>query len=464
MAVNNVPAEVASVVVRRESASTRPLFAGNAASQTTSLPATIVSASTAATVSAFRPSATNERLAGPGDPYVTTRVESKRVGEIQVLQQAGRDATKVSTTLQTADAALKLIEAKLTRMDELAVDAAATDLSNVQRAVLNQEFVDLRAAIDTIAGAAELSGAAVLDGANSFVATSIGSNIQTGDGIQALTFDSRAGDDFVSDGDTIALSFSSATKLFTAINLTTGNSATSEVVISAPATSETDDIVIGEFGLSVQLNDQFSTSTGITSNNSFQVSGSASSLDLNVRIGTGAAARSDEIAVAVARARVATLSQPLQHDNILTAAGAARAVVNVASAQDALAQMRTNVGSGITRVGTAAAGLEIGITNLQSANATLADLASVADAVQGALHDVVAEAATALLNKVDQVSSIRAQVTSLANLEGLNSLKPVASPVQSGTSDDAGVESGTSAPSLTRQVDEPQAPPSEAEK
>jgi len=461
MAVNNVPAEVSSVAVRSESVSTRPLFAGNAASQTTALPATIVSASTSATVSAFQPSATDARLAGPGDPYVTTRVESKRAGEIQVLQQAGRDATKVSTTLQTADAALKLVEAKLTRMDELADDAAATDISEVERAVLNQEFVDLRAAIDVIGGAAELSGAAVLDGANSFVATSVGSNIQTGDGIQSLTFDSRAGDDFVSSGDTIALSFSSATKTFTATNLTTGLSATSEVVTAAPATGETSDIVIGEFGLSVQLNDQFSTSTDITANNSFQVSGSASSLDLNVRIGTGTAGRSDEIAVAVARVRVATLSQPLQHDNILSAAGAARAALNVASAQDALAQIQTDVGSGITRVGTAAAGLETGITNLQSANATLADLASVADAVQGALHDVVAEAATELLNKVNQVPSMRAQV---ASLSGLNDLETVVNPVSSELDDDAVVESDTSAPPLTPRVDEPQAPSSEAEK
>ena len=65
----------------------------------------------------------------------------------------------------------------------------------------------------------------------------------------------------------------------------------------APAAGETSDVVIEELGLTIELNSSFSTSTDISANNSFQVSGSASNqVDLALRIGTSIGAV-DEISI-----------------------------------------------------------------------------------------------------------------------------------------------------------------------
>ena len=422
MAVNAVTHTISSASVLRKGPDARKFFAANKAVRDTALPgAATISKSTAAaaTTSASGVSTLNKlsggsRLVAPRDVLVTARLEFKLASEVQVLNQASKNAGQVSSILQTAAAAVQRIDAKLDRMAELADEAAGYSVSDSQRAVLNNEFADLRAEIDDIAGAAKFSNSALLDGANSFTATSIGGNIEAADGFEAITFDSRAGDEFAASGNSIAINYDSSTNIFTVTNFATGRSAVSEAVSAAPAEGETRDVIIADFGLTLQLNSSFSTAGNITANNSFQVSGSANNqVDLGLRIGSGTASGSDEISANLQRVRIATLSSELQHDDILSIAGAVNSAANVKSAQEALQQFQTSLDANLTRVGIAVANLENGIANFESASANLSDLAAAAQAVQGALHDVVAETAGAILAKVNQVPEILAQLQSL---------------------------------------------------
>ncbi len=203
------------------------------------------------------------RLVAESDRIVTAGVDATLAREIQQLKQASRNAGEVSSILQAAAASVTLIDGNLTRMAELADQATVVGLSSAERAILHEEFAAERQRIDKFAAAAKFADTAILDGSNTFTASSVGSNIQSGDGIQALTFDSRAGGEFVASGDTIAVEFDSTSDIFTVTNLSTGRSATSQAVAAAPGAGETSDIVIEEFGLTIQLNSSFSLSSDI---------------------------------------------------------------------------------------------------------------------------------------------------------------------------------------------------------
>lgn len=426
MAVRPVFHTISSASSLRKGADARELFAANKARRDSALPGAVASNAALATSGAAAQSVTplqklsgGSRLVAPRDTLVTARLESSLASEIQVLNQASRNAGEVSAILQTAAAAVTRIDANLSRMADLADAALRPDVSDSQRAVLNSEFAELRAEIDDIAGATNFSNSAILNGANSFTAASIGANIQSADGFQAFTFDSRAGDEFAATGDSIAVAYDSTSNIFTVTNLASGLSAESQAVTSAPAAGETRDVILAEFGLTIQLNDAFSPAADITADNSFQIAGSASNqVDLSLRIGSGIAAGSDEISAKLQRVRVATLSTALQHDDILSAAGALQAAANVTSAEAALDTFKTALDAGLKRVAAAVDNLETGVSNFESANANLSDLAAAAQAIEGALHDVVADAAGAILANVNQVPDI------LAQLHGIDGMIP----------------------------------------
>jgi len=372
----------------------------------TSISATITSAAPSESPSLKRLSF-GARFIEPADRIVTAGVDQNLTREIQELKQASRNAGEVSSILQTASASVTRIDDNLSRMAVLANQAANVNLSSAERGMLHEEFAELRAEIDEHAGAAKFANAPILDGANSFTAASIGSNIGSDDGIQSLTFDSRAGDEFAATGDSIAVVYDSTTDIFTVTNLNTGRSAESGVVASAPAAGETSDVVIEEFGLTLQLNSSFSTSTDITANNTFQVSGSASNqVDLALRIGTSIGAV-DEISVDVQRIRVATLATNLQHDDLLTSASAVNAADSVKTAQETIDSFQNATRAGLNRISRALDGIENTVSNYEAAKADLIDIAD--GTAQQLLHQLVAENVNSVLNSTDDASDALAR-------------------------------------------------------
>jgi|TARA_B100000315_G_scaffold217931_1_gene218866 flagellin len=353
-------------------------------------------------------------MVAESDRIVTAGVDTNLARQIHQLKQASRNAGEVSSILQAAAASVTLIDGNLTRMAELAGQATVVGLSSAERAILHEEFAAERQRIDEFAAAAKFADTAILDGSNTFTATSVGSNIQSGNGIQALTFDSRAGGEFVASGDTIAVEFDSTSDIFTVTNLSTGRGATSQAVAAAPGAGETSDIVIEEFGLTIQLNSSFSLSSDISDNNTLQVSGSATNqVDLGLRIGTGSGP-ADEISVDVQRIRVETLSSALQFDDLLTLSGAADAAVNVKTAQEVIDRFQSAMQAGQNQISFALDNIENTVNNYEAANANLIDIAN--SATQELLHEVVAENVNSVLSSTDNVSDALAKIGGLAKL------------------------------------------------
>jgi flagellin len=84
--------------------------------------------------------------------------------DIRVLNQGVRNANDAVSMLQTADGALSVIDEKLTRMKELAEQAATGTYTTAQRLIMDSEYQAMASEITRIANATDFNGVKLLNG------------------------------------------------------------------------------------------------------------------------------------------------------------------------------------------------------------------------------------------------------------------------------------------------------------
>ena len=84
--------------------------------------------------------------------------------DIAALQQGVRNANDAISLIQTADGALVIIDEKLTRMKELAEQAATGTYDSTQRLMIESEYQAMASEITRIANATDFNGIHLLDG------------------------------------------------------------------------------------------------------------------------------------------------------------------------------------------------------------------------------------------------------------------------------------------------------------
>ena len=84
--------------------------------------------------------------------------------DIKALQQGVRNANDAISLIQTADGALGIIDEKLTRMKELAEQAATGTYDSTQRLMIESEYQAMASEITRIANATDFNGIHLLDG------------------------------------------------------------------------------------------------------------------------------------------------------------------------------------------------------------------------------------------------------------------------------------------------------------
>ena len=84
--------------------------------------------------------------------------------DIRVLNQGVRNANDAISLIQTADGALSVIDEKLTRMKELAEQAATGTYTSAQRLIMDSEYQAMASEISRIALATDFNGVKLQDG------------------------------------------------------------------------------------------------------------------------------------------------------------------------------------------------------------------------------------------------------------------------------------------------------------
>ena len=104
--------------------------------------------------------------------------------DITALQQGVRNANDAISLLQTADGALAVIDEKLTRMKELAEQAATGTYDSTQRLMIESEYQAMASEITRIANGTDFNGIHLLDG-NLSSDTHTGTGAGTPDGLSS---------------------------------------------------------------------------------------------------------------------------------------------------------------------------------------------------------------------------------------------------------------------------------------
>ncbi len=100
--------------------------------------------------------------------------------DIRVLNQGVRNANDAISLIQTADGALSVIDEKLTRMKELAEQAATGTYTAAQRLIMDSEYQAMASEISRIATATDFNGVKLLDGSLSGTANQMKIHFGTG--------------------------------------------------------------------------------------------------------------------------------------------------------------------------------------------------------------------------------------------------------------------------------------------
>lgn len=104
------------------------------------------------------------RVNSAADDAAGLAIREMMRADIAVTQQGIRNAADAISLIQTADGALGVIDEKLTRMKELAEQAANGTYTTAQRDIINSEYQAMAAEIDRIANATNFNGIKLLDG------------------------------------------------------------------------------------------------------------------------------------------------------------------------------------------------------------------------------------------------------------------------------------------------------------
>ncbi len=104
------------------------------------------------------------RINSAADDAAGLAVREMMRTDIQVLNQGVRNANDAMSLIQTADGALSVTDEKLTRMKELAEQAATGTYTGAQRLIMDSEYQAMASEITRIAMATDFNGVKLLNG------------------------------------------------------------------------------------------------------------------------------------------------------------------------------------------------------------------------------------------------------------------------------------------------------------
>lgn len=104
------------------------------------------------------------RVNSAADDAAGLAIRELQRADITTLQQGARNANDAISMIQTADGALGVIDEKLTRMKELAEQAATGTYDSTQRLMIESEYQAMASEITRIANATDFNGIHLLNG------------------------------------------------------------------------------------------------------------------------------------------------------------------------------------------------------------------------------------------------------------------------------------------------------------
>ena len=122
------------------------------------------------------------RVNSAADDAAGLAIREQMRADIAVINQGLRNAGDAISMIQTAEGAMSVIDEKLTRMKELAEQAATGTYTTAQRLIMDSEYQAMAKEIDRIANATDFNGVKLLDGSMQYMHDGDGLKVHFGTG------------------------------------------------------------------------------------------------------------------------------------------------------------------------------------------------------------------------------------------------------------------------------------------
>lgn len=317
------------------------------------------------------------------------------------LRAASINASSGISLMQIADGALSQITTILERMNTLTVQSQSGQITNVERAYLDEEFQALKDEANRIATTTEFNGVVLLGGSNNVELNNLGANIDADDGFVGFQFA-----DFVNPASVFQAEFSAVGSVLTITNQTTGEAQT--LGVQSPLPGRLNEYTFQQIGVTVTLNSDFDDTTDLIHG------GATEEFDVNLAAGVVAASYEFQIGRTTSAEDKVVVNLPVINNtqlgiatlDVLTIGTAETASAAIDNAINIISEARSNLGASINRMEVASQNIQVSIENTESARSSLLDADVAAEITIVTAQQVLLEAGTDMLNRANQTPRI----------------------------------------------------------
>lgn len=322
------------------------------------------------------------RINGAKDDAAGLSISQSFRADIASYKVASRNTAEATSLLQVAEGALDQIGNMLTRLKELATQAASAN-AGANLAKINAEGNKLINEIDRIAQSTEYAGTKLLNG--SFGVSDSGTGtFAVGDGLNAVS-GLQASTTYTM---TVVTSGAGDGKRDITVSTSTGSQTINDV--SAPSVGSTAEVSFTSLGLKLTLNSAF---TATSANAQTIIAGAGTASDFQV--GAKNVSTNDRIGILLGTATSTALGVAV--DKLDTAAEAQTFMATVDTAIGLLNTTRGDIGAAQNRLSYAAANLATTIENVQAAESVIRDVDMAAEMTAFTKNQILLQASTAML-------------------------------------------------------------------
>lgn len=315
-------------------------------------------------------------------------ISQRMRAQISGLNMASRNASQAINLVQTAEGGMVEIHNMLTRMRELAVQAASDSVTDTDRTNLDAEFDQLRLEIDRIADSTKYNGTALINGSYSGNAVSYAAAQTTADadvGVQSIVLTGAAAGTYTltdGAGDTLQLTDGTTTQ---SVTLTGGDTN------GAPSEGETITVNFSQLGVTLTLNEAYDDT---------DLDGTI----IGVDAGTGGAFQvgadndsNNRISFSIGNLKATGSTLNMSGDDISTRANAQSAIDSIDTAINSVNNQRATLGSVQNRLSFTIANVNNVAENIQASESTIRDADFAVEVSLYTRNQILVQAGTAML-------------------------------------------------------------------
>jgi len=308
--------------------------------------------------------------------------------DIASYKVASRNVSEANSLMQVAEGGMDQIGNMLTRLKELATQAASANAgSNLDK--INAEGNELIKEIDRIANSTKYAGTNLLNGSFG-VTLSSGGTWTASTGMQAASG--------MASGQTynVAVVSTGAAQVSMTVSATlAGGKRYSETVygITDPATGTTKDVSFASLGLTITVNDSLAADAGTIIANAATAS--------NFQVGS-TSSDNDRIGLLIGSVVSTDMNSGLVKDKLDDATEAQALLDVVNSAISYLSGERGKLGAAQNRLGYASANLATTVENYSAADSVIRDVDMASEMTSFTKNQILLQAGTAMLSQANQ--------------------------------------------------------------